>query len=443
MSSTGSSRRAILVQSAALGAAALVSGSISTKAKASGATAEASALIRPFRVSIPSREITDLKHRLQTVRWSSREAVSDASQGVQLETLRQVIKYWGERYDWRKAEDRLNALPQFTTAINDLDIHFIHVRSRHPNALPVIITHGWPGSIIEQLKIIDPLVNPTAHGGRAEDAFDVVIPSLPGFGFSGKPAATGWGPLQVAQAWDTLMGRLGYTHYVAQGGDFGAIITDLMGRLGLPGLKGIHVNFFTSIPPEVGQALASGAPAPAGLSEAEKLDFDRRRAFNTAGNGYLIEMSTRPETIGHSLADSPAGLAAWMLDHDAQSYGHFSDLFVNQRPYGDLSRDDVLDNITLYWLTNSGASSAQIYWEGARAFAAAAAAGVAPPEIQIPVAVSVFPEEIYGAPRRWVERAYKNLVHYNEVERGGHFAAWEQPALFAAELRSGFRSVRG
>lgn len=436
MSQTGSSRRDILVQSAALGAAAMLSGALPKAAFASD-------LIRPFRVSTPESELTDLKHRLRSVRWSSREAVTDASQGVQLETLRQVVGYWAERYDWRKAEDRLNALPQFVTAIDGLDIHFIHVRSRHPNALPVIITHGWPGSIIEQLKIIDPLVNPTAHGGRAEDAFDVVIPSLPGFGFSGKPTATGWGPLQVAQAWDTLMGRLGYTEYVAQGGDFGAIITDLMARLGLPALKAIHVNFFTSIPPEIGAALASGAPAPAGLSDAEKIDFDRRRAFNTTGNGYLIEMSTRPQTIGHSLADSPVGLAAWMLDHDAQSYAHFSELFVNERPYGDLSRDDVLDNITLYWLTNTGTSAGQIYWEGARAFAAAAAAGVAPPEVQIPVAVSVFPEEIYGAPRPWVERAYKSLAYYNTLDRGGHFAAWEQPALFASELRAGFRSVRG
>jgi pimeloyl-ACP methyl ester carboxylesterase len=434
MSQTGSSRRAVLVQSAALGAAAMLPAVLGTKAVASE-------LVRPFRVSVPAREIADLRHRLRSVRWSSREAVSDASQGVQLETLRHVVGYWAESYDWRRAEAKLNALPQFTTTIDGLDIHFIHVRSRHPNALPVIITHGWPGSIIEQLKIIDPLVNPTAHGGTADDAFDVVIPSLPGFGFSGKPSTTGWGPVRVATAWDRLMGRLGYKQYVAQGGDFGAIITDLMARLGLPALKGIHINFFTNIPPEVGRALATGAPAPAGLSDAEKLDFDRRRAFNTSGNGYLIEMSTRPETIGHSLADSPAGLAAWMLDHDARSYGHFSELFVKQRPYGDLSRDDVLDNVTLYWLTNSGASSGQIYWEGAKALTSAG--GAAPPEVQIPVAVSVFPEEIYGAPRPWVERAYKNLVYYNEVDRGGHFAAWEQPALFAKELRSAFRSVRG
>lgn len=433
MSAIPSSRRAILVQSAALGAIALLPG----RRGARDASAET---VRPFRISVPTAQIADLKHRLHHVRWASRETVADASQGVQLDTLRHVVRYWSNSYDWRKIEARLNALPQFVTSIDGLDIHFIHVRSRHPDALPVIITHGWPGSIIEQLKIVGPLVDPVAHGGRAEDAFDVVIPSLPGFGFSAKPTTTGWNPLRIATAWDTLMGRLGYTHYVAQGGDFGAIVTDLMARLGLPRLKGIHLNFFFALPPNISHALATGAAAPAGLSDAEKADFDRRRAFNTAGQAYLLMMSTRPQTIGNGIADSPAGLASWMLDHDPRSYAHISDLFAHQRPYGAVTRDDVLDNVTLYWLTDSGASSGQIYWEGARALAAAATA--APPPVQIPVAVSVFPEEIFGAPRRWVESAYKNLAYYNEVDHGGHFAAWEQPALFAAELRSAFRSLR-
>lgn len=426
-------RRAVLAQSVAVSAATLLPGRLS----AGGDAGEA---LRPFRISVPAAQIADLKRRLLSVRWASSETVPDGSQGVQLSTLQEVVRYWGESHDWRKAEETLNALPQFVTAIDGLDIHFIHVRSRHPDALPVIITHGWPGSIIEQLKIIGPLVDPTAHGGRPEDAFDVVIPSLPGFGFSGKPIATGWNPLRIATAWDTLMSRLGYTHYVAQGGDFGAIITDLMARIGLPALKGIHLNFFSQVPPEVSRALATGAPQPDGLSDEEKADFERRRAFNALGQAYLVMMSTHPQTIGHSLADSPVGLAAWMLDHDARSYGHISELFVNQRPYGAITRDDVLDNVTLYWLTDSGASSGQLYWEGARALASAT--GTPLPEVQIPVAVSVFPEEIFGAPRRWVERAYENLIYYHEVDKGGHFAAWEQPALLAAEMRAAFGSLR-
>lgn len=399
---TDPTRRDVLAKSAAVGAAALLPWQFA-------AAAEAEEALRPFLVSIPARQLAGLKHRLQSVRWAAKETVIDASQGVQSGTLQQLVKYWGETYDWRKVEAKLNALPQFVTTIDGLDIHFIHVRSRHPDALPVIVTHGWPGSMIEQLKIVGPLTDPTAYGGMADDAFDVVIPSLPGYGISGKPTTIGWNPLRIATAWDTLMNRLGYTRYVAQGGDFGAIVTDLMARLGLQALKGIHINFFFDVPPEVSQALATRAAAPAGLSDAEKADFDRRRAFNLAGQAYLIMMSTHPQTIGHRLADSPVGLAAWMLDHDAQSYGHISELFVNRRPYGDLTRDDVLDNVTLYWLTNSGASSAQLYWEGAKALASAS--GVSPPEVQIPVAVSVLPEEIWGAPRRWVERAYKNLAY--------------------------------
>jgi len=304
---TDPTRRDVLAKSAAFGAAALLSGQFA-------AAAEAEEALRPFHVSIPTRQIADLKRRLQFVRWAAKETVVDASQGVQSGTLQQLVKYWGETYDWRKVEAKLNALPQFVTTIDGLDIHFIHVRSRHPDALPMIVTHGWPGSIIEQLKIVGPLTDPTAYGGLADDAFDVVIPSLPGYGFSGKPTTTGWNPLRIATAWDTLMNRLGYTRYVAQGGDFGAIVTDLMARLGLQALKGIHVNFFFDVPPEVSRALATGAPAPAGLSDAEKADFDRRRAFNLAGQAYLIMMSTHPQTIGHSLADSPVGLAAWMLD---------------------------------------------------------------------------------------------------------------------------------
>ena len=396
--------------------------------------------IRPFRVNIPAEAMNDLQRRLRATRWADRETVADASQGVQLATLKELVRYWSTSYDWRKAEARLNALPQFVTNIDGLDIHFIHVRSRHPNALPVIITHGWPGSIIEQLKIIGPLTDPTAHGGSAADAFHVVIPSLPGYGFSGKPTAPGWSPVRIARAWDVLMKRLGYTRYIAQGGDIGAYVSDAMGRLSLDGLLGIHINLFFGGPPELRAGIASGAPAPATLPEEERADYERRQRIQATGFGYLIEQTNRPETIGHSLADSPVGLASWMIDHDGISYGHISRLFLEQTPFGAITRDDVLDNITLYWLTNTGASSAWLYWESGRA--TAAAAGKPMPDVTVPVAFSAFPEEVVGAPRSWLERAYPSLTYYNKVETGGHFAAWEQPDLFVKELRTAFKSVR-
>ena len=396
--------------------------------------------VRPFRINVSDEAMNDLRRRLQATRWADKETVADASQGVQLATLKELVRYWSTTYDWRKGEARLNALPQFVTSIGGLDIHFIHVRSKHKNALPVIVTHGWPGSVIEQLKIIGPLTDPTANGGRAEDAFDVVIPSLPGYGFSGKPTAPGWNPVRIAQAWDVLMKRLGYTRYVAQGGDVGAIVSDAMGRLAPNGLLGIHLNLFSGGPPELRAGIASGAPAPATLSDEEKDDYQRRQRLSATGFGYLIEQVNRPETIGHSLADSPVGLASWMIDHDAISYGHISRLFVEQKPFGAITRDDVLDNITLYWFTNTGASSAWLYWENGRA--AAAAAGKPMPDVTVPTAFSAFPEEVVGAPRSWLERAYPKLTYYSKLEKGGHFAAWEQPELFASELRAAFKSVR-
>jgi pimeloyl-ACP methyl ester carboxylesterase len=389
---------------------------------------------------VSAEAMDDLRRRLQATRWADKELVADASQGVQLATLKELVRYWSTTYDWRKAEARLNALPQFVTNIDGLDVHFIHVKSKEKNALPIIITHGWPGSIIEQLKLIGPLTDPTAHGGRAEDAFDVVIPSLPGYGFSAKPTAPGWNPVRIAQAWDVLMKRLGYASYVAQGGDVGSVVTDAIGRLAPNGLKGIHINLFLSGPPELRAAIASGAPAPAALTDEEKADYQRRQRIQATGFGYLIEQVNRPETIGHSLADSPVGLAAWMIDHDAISYGHISRLFLEQKPFGAITRDDVLDNITLYWFTNTGASSAWLYWENGRANAAAA--GKPRPDVAVPVAFSAFPEEIVGAPRSWLERAYPKLAYYNKLEKGGHFAAWEEPELFASELRAAFKSVR-
>ena len=396
--------------------------------------------IRPFRVSIPADAVKDLTRRLRATRWADKEVVADASQGVQLATLKELVRYWSTTYDWRRAEARLNALPQFVTNIDGLDIHFIQVKSKEPNALPIIITHGWPGSIIEQLKIIGPLTDPTAYGGRAEDAFDVVIPSVPGYGFSGKPTTLGWNPVRIAQAWDVLMKRLGYTRYVAQGGDVGAFVSDAMGRLAPNGLLGIHINLFSGGPPEYRAGIASGAPPPATLSDEEKADYQRRQRLTATGFGYFIEQANRPETIGHSLADSPVGLASWIIDHDAISYGHISRLFLEQTPFGAITRDDILDNITLYWFTNTGASSAWLYWESGRA--TAAAAGKPMPDVAVPVAFSAFPEEVVGAPRSWLERVYPKLTYYNKLDKGGHFAAWEQPELFAAELRAAFKSVR-
>ena len=396
--------------------------------------------IRPYRVHFSTQSVNDLRRRIRETRWADKETVADASQGVQLSMLKELARYWSTSYDWRKAEARLNAYPQFVTNIDGLDIHFIHVRSRYPNALPVVITHGWPGSVIEQLKIIGPLTDPPAYGGRAEYAFDVVIPSLPGYGFSARPTESGWNPARIARAWDVLMKRLGYTRYVAQGGDVGAIVTDAMGRIAPTGLLGIHINLYSGGPPELRAGIASGAPAPPTLTDEEKADYLRRQRLTATGFGYFIEQANRPQTIGNSLSDSPVGLASWMIDHDAISYGHITQLFMEGKPFGAITRDDILDNITLYWLTNTGPSSARVYWESARA--AVAAAGKPMPDVAVPVAFSAFPEEVVGAPRTWLERSYPKLAYYNKVDRGGHFAAWEQPELFASELRAAFKPLR-
>ena len=393
-------------------------------------TAEgATAAIRPFQVNVPEKAIVDLRQRIAATRWPDREIVTDRSQGAQLAKIQALVRYWGTGYDWRKAEAKLNALPQFVTKIDGLDIHFIHVRSRHPNALPLIMTHGWPGSIFELVKVIGPLTDPTAHGGRAEDAFDLVVPSMPGYGFSGKPQSTGWNPDHIARAWDELMRRLGYTRYVSQGGDWGAVISDVMARQAPPGLLGIHINMPATVPPEIAKVLASGGPAPAGLSPEEKVAFDGMDALYKKGSGYALMMVTRPQTLGYSLADSPVGLAAWFYDK-------FADwTYSAGEPEKVLTRDEMLDDITLYWLTNTGTSSAQLYWENnANNFNAV--------DINIPAAITVFPGEIYRAPRSWAQRAYHKLIYFNEVDNGGHFAAWEQPELFATEIRAAFKSLR-
>ena len=369
-------------------------------------------------------------------RWPDKETVADQSQGIQLAKLQELVRYWGTAYDWRQVEAQLNSLPQFTTTIDGVDIHFIHVRSRHQNALPVIVTHGWPGSIIEQLKIIGPLTDPTAHGGSAEDAFDVVIPSMPGYGFSGKPTDTGWGPDRIAQTWVELMKRLGYARYVAQGGDWGSPVSSAMARLAPVGLLGIHINLPAVVPPEVTSALAAGGPAPAGLSEKERAAFDALSAAATMGNrSYAAMMGTRPQTIGYAVTDSPAGLAAWLLGHPGFSSWTYSTSDPEKSP------DEVLNEVTLYWLTNTATSAGRLYWEyGGRSVTGAVAERTA--EISLPVAITVFPGETYRAPETWARRAYRNLIYFHEVDRGGHFAAWEQPALFAAELRAAFKSLR-
>jgi pimeloyl-ACP methyl ester carboxylesterase len=388
--------------------------------------------IRPFEVHFPDAALADLRRRVAATKWPKPETVGDASQGVQLKTMRQLADYWQKDHDWRKVEARLNAWPQFITQIDGLDIHFIHVRSKLPNALPVIITHGWPGSIIEQMKVIDPLTNPTAHGGTEADAFDVVIPSLPGYGFSEQPNAGGWDPQRIARAWNVLMQRLGYTRYVAQGGDWGDAVSEQMAVQAPQGLLGIHTNMPATVPDEIAKALSAGEAAPAGLSSEEKNAYEQLDSFYKKGLGYALEMANRPQTL-YALEDSPIGLAAWMLDHDARSQALIARVFDGKTE--GLSRDDILDNVTLYWLTNTAVSSARLYWENKLAF-------FAPKHIQIPVAVSVFPDEIYAAPRSWAEKAFPNLIHFNRLEKGGHFAAWEQPAAFTTELRAAFKSLR-
>jgi pimeloyl-ACP methyl ester carboxylesterase len=390
--------------------------------------------IRPMRVNVPEEELADLRRRIKATRFPERETVPDQTQGVQLATTKALARYWETDYDWRKVEAKLNALPNFITEIDGLDIHFIHVRSKHENALPVIVTHGWPGSIIEQLKIIGPLTDPTAHGGRAEDAFDVVVPSMPGYGFSGKPTAPGWDEAHVARAWVALMKRLGYKKFVAQGGDWGAIITELMGAQAAPELLGIHTNMAGVIPSDIDKAAQSGAPTPSGLSADEKLAYERLVFVYTKGIAYGYQLGLRPQTVC-AIADSPVGLAAYLFDHDARSLAHITELFVDGRPFGDLTRDDLLDNITLTWLTNTAISSARQYWERKVGFFSVKA-------VAIPVAVSVFPEELYPAPRSWAEKAFPKLIHYNKLDQGGHFAAWEQPKLFCEEVRAGFRPLR-
>jgi pimeloyl-ACP methyl ester carboxylesterase len=421
MSATSSSldRRGFLASSAAMGAATLL-----PAAARAGAEGDA---IRPFRIDVPEDQLVDLRRRVLATRWPDKETVGDRSQGTQLASLQELVRYWGSGYDWRKAEARLNALPQFMTMIEGLDIHFIRVRSRHPNALPVIITHGWPGSVFEQLKVIEPLTDPTAHGGRAEEAFDVVIPSMPGCGFSGKPTGTGWDPDHIARAWAELMKRIGYTRYVAQGGDWGAPISGAMARQAPAGLLGIHVNLPATIPPDVAAVLAAGGPVPAALSEKERTAFDSLDTFYKKHRAYSVMMNTRPQMIGYALTDSPAGLAAFIYDYN------------NGEPERLLTRDEMLDDVTLYWLTNTAASSARLYWENRGNILSAVAQKTA--EISLPVAITVFPEEIYRAPETWARHAYRNLIYFH-VDKGGHFAAWEQPELFSAELRAAFRSLR-
>ena len=423
-----------------LGTAAMTVAAVSALSLPGTSSAAAAAdptAIRPFHVNFPEEALVDLKRRVKATRWPDRETVTDASQGVQLATLRKLASYWQTGHDWRKVEARLNALPQFVTEIDGLDIHFIHVRSKHDNALPMIVTHGWPGSIIEQLKIIDPLTNPTAHGGSVTDAFDLVIPSLPGYGFSGKPTAPGWTPVRIARAWATLMQRLGYTRYVAQGGDWGNAVSETMALQQPPGLLAIHTNMAATVPPDVSKALSVGGPPPAGLSPEEKHAWDQLDDFYRHGLGYAQEMSNRPQTL-YGIVDSPVGLAGWILDHDIRSYGMITRVF-DGKPEG-LTRDDVLDNVTLYWLTNTAISSARLYWETTQISTGGGFFDVR--GLTSPVAVSVFPDEIYAAPKSWAVRAYPKLIYYNELDKGGHFAAWEQPALFTSEMRAAFKSLR-
>jgi pimeloyl-ACP methyl ester carboxylesterase len=385
--------------------------------------------IRPFHIQVPDEDLVGLRRRIAATRWPSQELVTDRSQGVQLATIQELTRYWATDYDWRRCEAKLNALPQFTTEIDGVDIHFIHVKSPHENAMPLIITHGWPGSVIELLEVAGPLTDPTTHGGRAEDAFDLVLPSLPGYGFSAEPAEAGWNPGRIARAWDELMHRLGYTRYVAQGGDVGSAVTDAMGRQAPEGLLGIHLNLLL--------AVLTGSPTSAETKQ-ERAALNALTTFSTSGNGYFIEQATRPQTIGYALLDSPVALAAWMIDHDTDSYQKISRAFLDRQPAGHLTRDRILDNITLYWLTGTGASAAREYWETGQALAT----GQAPPEVLIPVGFTTFPGEIWPAPRSWVEKVYPTLSYFHEVDRGGHFAAWEEPEVFTTEIRAAFRSLR-
>ena len=394
---------------------------------------EDSTAIRPFRVNVPKAALTDLRRRLMATRWPTKELVKDRSQGVQLATLKELVRYWATDYDWQKVETKLNSLPQFVTKIDGVDIHFILVRSKHANALPLIMTHGWPGSVIELLETVGPLTDPTAYGGTPEDAFHLVLPSLPGYGFSGEPTELGWENGRIAHAWAVLMERVGYTRYVAQGGDVGAAVTDAMGRQSPKGLVGIHLSLLAG-------ALGIADKLPA-KSEQERAAHNALATFKTSGFGYFLEQSTRPQTIGYSLLDSPAGLAAWLLDHDTDSYYKISRAFVDDKPVGNLTRENIVDNITLYWLTGTGTSAARWYWEFGQFLARAG--GEAPPPVSVPVAFTTFPGEIWAAPRSWVETVYPGLAYFNEVDRGGHFAAWEEPALFASELRAAFKSLRG
>jgi pimeloyl-ACP methyl ester carboxylesterase len=395
-------------------------------------TVETATEIRPFHVEVSREQIDDLRRRIAATRLPSKELVEDRSQGVQLATIRELAKYWATDYDWRKAEARLNALPQFMTEIDGVDFHFIHVRSEHEDALPLIMTHGWPGSVIELLETVGPLTDPTAHGGKAEDAFHLVLPSLPGYGFSSEPTELGWNVGRVGQAWAELMSRLGYTRYLAQGGDVGAAVTDTMGRQAPEGLVGIHMNLLVTV-------LAGPQPTE---SDEERAAQAQLETFRASGFGYFLEMATRPQTIGYALLDSPVALAAWLLDHDTDSYEKITHAFVDGEPVGNLTRDNILDNITLYWLTGTGASAARSYWEDGHAAAAAAASGQAPPQVSIPTAFTTFPGEIWRTPRSWAENSYPTLTYFNEVDRGGHFAAWEEPELFSDEMRAAFRSLR-
>ena len=396
--------------------------------------AETAIDIRPFQVEIPEEELAELRRRIEATRWPSKELVEDRSQGVQLATMQALARYWTTDYDWRKAEAKLNALPQFITEIDGVEIHFIHVRSRHENALPLIMTHGWPGSVIELLETVGPLTDPTAHGGTPEDAFHLVLPSLPGYGFSSEPAELGWDAARTGRAWAELMHRLGYTRYVAQGGDVGALVTDLMGRQAVEGLVGYHLNLLTAV-------LAIGDQLPK-ESEQERLAAEAVATFRESGFGYFLEMATRPQTISYFLLDSPVALAAWLLDHDTDSYYKIAGAFVDGKPTGNLTRDTIVDNITLYWLTGTAASAARSYWEDARALAASLASGQPPPAVTVPVGFTTFPGEIWASPRSWVEAVYPGLAYFNEVDMGGHFAAWEEPELFAAEMRAAFSSLR-